>query len=693
MDIIWHKKLETNFYSTPLVTDLFGDGRKDIICVGLDYTFALAGDDGDITTGDWPIGVSQDSFIASPLLYDVDYDGYEDIILFTMKGLILFVSAEGDINTNSLQIPPTTVRKDWFNNELESSPKDKIEQVGGGRDKSKANEKKSDNSFLLFPQLHTRSKILSGSEESILRQKLWEHYAKKLTAEGLESLELFISSKPSINSSSTFSFAKKKGDPIDSSNMHIEVPGHILSPPILADIENDGNMELVIAVSFYFEGDIIEGEPNLDPHNYVASGIVVFDLTNWVLKWETLLDLTTDTETAHGYKGYLYGSPTVVDLDMDGKLEIIIGTASGMIYVLNSNGTLNSNVAPMLMDVIYSGITAEDILGDGTIQLICTDASGTIATFSNNGQLIWENQFTGIVNHNPVVGDVNSDGVLDVVIATSHGIIYAYSGDTGSILLHFPKNLGDPVYAQPLLVHIPAKNDINENYFQIHILVHSISGLIMIVNPMDETIQSFDIGSGSFSMLIADDINHNGKLQIVASTTNGDIYLLGTDIPFHPLDTWTSQIKETNVVSLRRNVGIVISPITKNIQHISGKQFTIFFEILDNRKSQLVDQIGYKVQVLFGNILLGNKTFYKPGKYSILVSCPKHQETNYLVSSGTVKVVLTNPLSQVYSDSFHLSFNTNFHKMIKWILAVPFFGMCFVLYFIHKIQIEPLLPS
>ncbi len=56
----------------------------------------------------------------------------------------------------------------------------------------------------------------------------------------------------------------------------------------------------------------------------------------WI--WETLLELTTDTSHR---KGYIYGSPTIADLDGDGNLEIVIGSATGYVYSLNaSNGNL-----------------------------------------------------------------------------------------------------------------------------------------------------------------------------------------------------------------------------------------------------------------------------------------------------------------------------------------------------------------
>lgn len=55
------------------------------------------------------------------------------------------------------------------------------------------------------------------------------------------------------------------------------------------------------------------------------------------LKWIQHLDLTTD---ATQFRAYIYASPTVIDLDGDGRLEIIVGTSVGFIYCLNADGKL-----------------------------------------------------------------------------------------------------------------------------------------------------------------------------------------------------------------------------------------------------------------------------------------------------------------------------------------------------------------
>ncbi len=67
----------------------------------------------------------------------------------------------------------------------------------------------------------------------------------------------------------------------------------------------------------------------------------------WI--WKTLLELTTDTSQR---RGYLYGSPTIADLDGDGSLEIVIGSGTGYIYVLNANNGILRWKAPIELEEI-----------------------------------------------------------------------------------------------------------------------------------------------------------------------------------------------------------------------------------------------------------------------------------------------------------------------------------------------------
>lgn len=170
----------------------------------------------------------------------------------------------------------------------------------------------------------------------------------------------------------------------------LRLDSHIMSTPAIADIDGDGQAEIVIAASYFFDPDYYDDPvrphsrisahlapsracmigrnlPNslecslplpstscimvlhgcmsqmylmhvicrytqehkkelgedVDVSKYVAGGIVVFNSRTRTIKWQQHLDLSTD-RTA--FKAYIQASPTLADINGDGKLEIIIGT-------------------------------------------------------------------------------------------------------------------------------------------------------------------------------------------------------------------------------------------------------------------------------------------------------------------------------------------------------------------------------
>lgn len=123
----------------------------------------------------------------------------------------------------------------------------------------------------------------------------------------------------------------------------IDIDAHVLGTPAIADLDGDGTEELVLGMSFFFEREYYdrpehrwEMPKDIDLGKYVASAVVVWDMRGRTEKWRTHLDLSTDTTE---YRAYILGSPVVADANRDGRMEVIVGTSAGFVYMLDFNGT------------------------------------------------------------------------------------------------------------------------------------------------------------------------------------------------------------------------------------------------------------------------------------------------------------------------------------------------------------------
>lgn len=89
VELKWMTQISSSVYATPLITDMYADGRKDIIVPGfVHYTEVLEGPDGAKALG-WP-GFHKSTVHSSPLLYDIDSDGIRDVVVATYDGDIVF---------------------------------------------------------------------------------------------------------------------------------------------------------------------------------------------------------------------------------------------------------------------------------------------------------------------------------------------------------------------------------------------------------------------------------------------------------------------------------------------------------------------------------------------------------------------------------------------------------------------------
>lgn len=702
VDIFWKTKMESNTVSTPIIADLFQDGRKQVVVTGFNFIDVISATDGRRLPG-FPFTFGWTTIIADPILYDIDEDGYEEILVSTMSGEMVFVNRWGElVPGRTLKIPKLRVPKNWYEglettttyfSLVDVSRYEHISTVkphhekgdGGGATSPKAAERKvyKGTSTKVNPNKNAgdlRTPSIEYSRQGT-GKRAWSGFEGWLTDEGLDSLQLFLDSRPLTETEEMNAlFSPQYAHWIQSHPDHHQFPdssdifvdAHIYNAPILADLDGDGGLDLIVAVNYYFD-DSITSKPgrvakypvNTDFTKYIACGVVVFSMESEQISWISPLELTTDSSQ---YLARTYASPTVADLDNDGKLDIIVGTAVGSVYVLKSDGTWNPKLANINTDTIGAPVLAADVTGDGKMNVLVVDDGGTIVCFEADGTEIWENRVSSSVNHAPILGDVNGDGILDVVVVAVVGHVWAFSGKDGKVIPNFPVKLASISNAAPLLLPlspIGLQRDWISTVDGLTIVVHGNDGIIYMIDAKQGLVDKLDIGETSMGMILADDLTGNGFIDLLITTSEGHVYCLSTG---HPLvstsATWKSLRDGRNSFTTGVYQGIRVNEATKLRHHVSGKYFTFSFEIIDERPA-LGPNARYQITLWHGANRWFSQTYYHKGLHVATIRAPAE------VMTATLKLELVNEHGQAFFDSWNVGFNLNWYRTLKWLLALP----------------------
>ncbi len=386
----WPRRLPSLVGPSPVIaSDLDGDGTHEILlgsmweanCVSVLRANGTEWTDGDgrpQTTG--PFGTTGARVHGAPLAHDIDGDGQREIFAVSFDGKAYAWRTDGSGGPPAalpgwpVTLTPQGARSAPVAADVDGDGTAEIVTVALD---GKVRVLEADGTMAAGWPKATRASG-TGTTPAIL--DLDGDGREDLAFGGTDSLLYVVS-----------------GDGTDFPGWPVAVGAKVLSCPVLADVDADGEPELFAMARdgrvWGFRIRDTDGVAGPDP------------LPGWPVALESY--------------GYTPPSPAVADLDADGVPEIVV-PGKGTLAILRADGTAFPGWPGALPAPAINSPVIADLDGDGALDLLVGTEDRRLHALRLDGTALpgWPREFREQPWSTPYVADVDGDGDLDVAIAS-----------------------------------------------------------------------------------------------------------------------------------------------------------------------------------------------------------------------------------------------------------------------------------
>ncbi len=254
-------------------------------------------------------------------------------------------------------------------------------------------------------------------------------------------------------------------------------PSSIDSSPAVADIDEDGKMEVIVGVGSAW-------------HSGQNGSVISFDGATGAIEWRTndsrdTHNIWTGSLIKDGWCEATFATPAIGDVDGDGHLDVVFGSWDFFIWAVDRFGQPLPGFPVNNDDTVWSSPALFDVDGDGAVEIFIGGDSSPGGYFDHlggvfralkwqNNQVVelWNRTANEVIMGSAAIGDINGDGRAEAVVSTGEywyltcgqgspqcspgdgsdrNKLFAFHLDDGSTVAGFPVSANGTIRASPAL--------------------------------------------------------------------------------------------------------------------------------------------------------------------------------------------------------------------------------------------------